>query len=54
MNEFFKYAIKNSNLDYKAIATKFSFLNEALCVTIPQIIKHIKLLKSKIHYKNKN
>ena len=32
----------NSNLDYKAIATKFISLNEGLCVAIPQIIKHTK------------
>jgi hypothetical protein len=53
MNEFLKNAIENSNLDYKAIAVKFISLHEGLYVTIPQIIKHIKLIKSKIHYKNK-
>ena len=45
MNEFLKNAIINSDLDYKAIAVKFISFNEELQVTIPQIIKHIKLLK---------
>ena len=39
---FGKYNMVNSNLDYKAIATKFISLNEGLCVAIPQIIKHTK------------
>ena len=53
MNEFFKNAIINPDLDYKAIVVKFISFNEELQVTIPQIIKYIKLLKSKIHYTNK-
>ena len=35
MNEFFRHALVNSNLDYKAIAIKFISLNEALQVIIP-------------------
>ena len=50
MNEFLENAKINSDLDYKAIAVKFISFNEGLQVTISQIIKHIKLLKSKIHY----
>ena len=53
MNEFFKHAIENSNLDYKATAIKFGYLNEELSVTIPQIIKHIKVLKIKSIIKTK-
>jgi hypothetical protein len=53
MNEFLRNAIINSDLDYKAIAVKFISFNKKLHVTIPQIIKHIKVLKSKIHYTNK-
>ena len=54
LNEFFKHAIENPNLDYKATTIKFSYLNEGLCVTNPHFIQHIKMLESKIHYKNKN
>ena len=50
MNEFLENAIINSDLDYKAIAVKFISFNERLHVTFWQIIKHIKLLKSKKHY----
>ena len=51
MNEFFKNTIENSNLDYKTIAIKFISLNKGLNVTISQIIKHIKFIKSKISHK---
>ena len=48
MNEFFKNAVLNSDLDYKSIAIKFISFNEGLHVTVSQIMKHIKLLKIKI------
>ena len=48
----FLNSIKNSNLNYKAMAVKFILLSKKLYIRIPQIIKHIKLIKSKIHYRN--